>query len=49
MFDVAAVGADSLTSGGYEGRNYRLGGPESLLPADRVAVLARAENGLPMH
>jgi uncharacterized protein YbjT (DUF2867 family) len=40
-YDVAAVGAEVLTSGGHEGHSYRLSGPESLLPADRVAVLAR--------
>jgi uncharacterized protein YbjT (DUF2867 family) len=40
-YDVAAVGAEALTSGGHEGHSYRLSGPESLLPADRVAVLAR--------
>ena len=39
-FDVAAVSAQALTSEGHEGRSYRLSGPESLLPADRVAVLA---------
>jgi uncharacterized protein YbjT (DUF2867 family) len=38
--DVAAVSAQALTSAGHEGRSYRLSGPESLLPADRVAVLA---------
>jgi uncharacterized protein YbjT (DUF2867 family) len=40
-YDVAAVGAEALTSGGHEGHSYRLSGPESLLPADRVAVLGR--------
>jgi uncharacterized protein YbjT (DUF2867 family) len=40
-FDVAAVSARALTSKGHEGRSYRLSGPESLLPADRVAVLAQ--------
>jgi uncharacterized protein YbjT (DUF2867 family) len=39
-FDVAAVSAQALTSKGHEGRSYRLSGPESLLPGDRVAVLA---------
>jgi uncharacterized protein YbjT (DUF2867 family) len=38
--DVAAVSAKALTSDGHAGRSYRLSGPESLLPADRVAVLA---------
>jgi uncharacterized protein YbjT (DUF2867 family) len=37
--DVAAVSARALTSEGHAGRSYRLSGPESLLPADRVAVL----------
>jgi uncharacterized protein YbjT (DUF2867 family) len=39
-FDVAAVSAQALTSEGHEGRSYRLSGPDSLLPADRLAVLA---------
>jgi uncharacterized protein YbjT (DUF2867 family) len=38
--DIAAVAARVFTSSGHEGRAYRLSGPESLLPADRVAVLA---------
>ena len=38
-FDVAAVAATALTARGHEGRSYRLSGPESLLPADRVRVL----------
>jgi uncharacterized protein YbjT (DUF2867 family) len=40
-FDVASVSARALTSDGHAGRSYRLSGPESLLPADRVAVLAQ--------
>src|SRR5919106_884224 len=40
-YDVAAVSAEALTAPGHEGRSYRLSGPESLLPADRVRVLAR--------
>jgi uncharacterized protein YbjT (DUF2867 family) len=40
-YDVAAVAAEALTSRGHEGRQYRLSGPESLLPADRLAVLSR--------
>jgi uncharacterized protein YbjT (DUF2867 family) len=40
-YDVAAVSAEALTSGGHEGRSYRLSGPESLLPEDRVRVLAQ--------
>jgi uncharacterized protein YbjT (DUF2867 family) len=39
--DLGAVAAQALTSDAHEGRSYRLSGPESLLPADRVAVLAR--------
>jgi uncharacterized protein YbjT (DUF2867 family) len=38
--DVGAVAALALTSTGHCGRAYRLSGPESLLPADCVAVLA---------
>jgi uncharacterized protein YbjT (DUF2867 family) len=39
--DVAAVAAEALTTDRHEGRSYRLSGPQSLLPADRVAILAR--------
>jgi uncharacterized protein YbjT (DUF2867 family) len=39
-YDVASVSALALTSKGHEGQSYRLSGPDSLLPADRVAVLA---------
>jgi uncharacterized protein YbjT (DUF2867 family) len=38
--DIAAVAAEALTSAGHEGRIYRLSGPEPLLPADQVRVLA---------
>lgn len=38
--DVGAVAAAALTSEGHEARAYRLSGPEPLLPADRVRVLA---------
>ncbi len=38
--DVRALAAAALTSEGHEGRAYRLSGPEPLLPADRVRVLA---------
>jgi uncharacterized protein YbjT (DUF2867 family) len=38
--DVGAVAAAALTSNTHEGRAYRPSGPESLLPADRVAILA---------
>jgi uncharacterized protein YbjT (DUF2867 family) len=39
--DIAAVAATALTTGDHDGRSYRLSGPESLLPADRVAILGR--------
>jgi uncharacterized protein YbjT (DUF2867 family) len=39
--DIGAVAARALTSDAHEGRAYRLSGPESLLPADRVRILAR--------
>jgi uncharacterized protein YbjT (DUF2867 family) len=39
--DIGAVAAIALTSGACEGRAYRLSGPESLSPADRVAILAK--------
>jgi uncharacterized protein YbjT (DUF2867 family) len=40
-YDVAAVSAQALISDGHAGRSYRLSGPESLLPADRVRVLGK--------
>lgn len=39
--DIAATAALALTSDGHEGRIYELTGPESLLPADQIAVLAK--------
>jgi uncharacterized protein YbjT (DUF2867 family) len=39
--DIAAVAARALTSDGHEGRIYELTGPDSLLPADQIAVLAK--------
>jgi uncharacterized protein YbjT (DUF2867 family) len=39
--DVAAVAAECLLGGGHEGAVYFPTGPESLTPADQVAVLAR--------
>lgn len=39
-YDIAAVAALALTASGHEGQSYRLTGPESLLPADEVRVLA---------
>ncbi|GAA3585844.1 NAD(P)H-binding protein [Nonomuraea rosea] len=38
--DIAAVAALALTGDGHAGRIYDLTGPDSLLPADQVAVLA---------
>ncbi|MFD0365910.1 NAD(P)H-binding protein [Nocardia sp. GCM10030253] len=38
--DIAAVAAAALTGGGLEGRILELTGPQALLPADQVAVLA---------
>jgi uncharacterized protein YbjT (DUF2867 family) len=38
--DIAAVAALALLEPGHAGQTYRLTGPEALLPADRVAVLA---------
>jgi uncharacterized protein YbjT (DUF2867 family) len=38
-YDVAAVAAVALTSGGHAGTAYRLSGPEALRPADRLRVL----------
>jgi uncharacterized protein YbjT (DUF2867 family) len=37
--DIAAVAAAALTTDAHEGRSYRLSGPESLLPAERLAIL----------
>jgi uncharacterized protein YbjT (DUF2867 family) len=39
--DIAAVAATALTTDGHAGRSYRLSGPESLLPAERAAILGR--------
>jgi uncharacterized protein YbjT (DUF2867 family) len=38
--DLGAVAAIALVSGEHDGRTYRLSGPESLLPADQVRILA---------
>jgi uncharacterized protein YbjT (DUF2867 family) len=38
--DVAAVAAIALTQPGHAGRSYELSGPESLTPADELAILA---------
>jgi uncharacterized protein YbjT (DUF2867 family) len=37
--DIAAVAVAALTTDRHEGRAYRLSGPESLLPAEQVAIL----------
>jgi uncharacterized protein YbjT (DUF2867 family) len=37
--DVAAVAVAALTTDRHEGQAYRLSGPESLLPAEQVAIL----------
>jgi uncharacterized protein YbjT (DUF2867 family) len=39
-YDIAAVAARALTAEGHQGRTYRLTGPQSLLPAEQVRVLA---------
>ncbi|MBO0745661.1 MAG: NAD(P)H-binding protein, partial [Candidatus Dormibacteraeota bacterium] len=39
--DIGAVAAEALLGEGHAGRIYRLSGPQSLLPADRVQILAR--------
>jgi uncharacterized protein YbjT (DUF2867 family) len=38
--DIATVAGEALLSGGHDGRVYAVTGPESLLPADRVRILA---------
>jgi uncharacterized protein YbjT (DUF2867 family) len=38
--DIAAVAALALTEPGHDGASYRLTGPEPILPADRVRILA---------
>ncbi|MEV0828843.1 NAD(P)H-binding protein [Nonomuraea rubra] len=39
--DIAAVAARALLDDGHDGRVHELTGPQPLLPADQVAVLAR--------
>jgi uncharacterized protein YbjT (DUF2867 family) len=39
--DIGTVAAVALTSDGHTEKAYRLSGPESLTPGDRVAILAR--------
>jgi len=38
--DLGAVAAAALTDGAHEGHTYRLSGPESLRPAEQVAIVA---------
>ncbi len=38
--DIAAVAAKALTESGHDSAIYRLTGPEAILPAHRVRVLA---------
>jgi uncharacterized protein YbjT (DUF2867 family) len=39
--DLGAVAAAALTERGHEGQAYRLSGPQSLRPAEQVAILGR--------
>jgi uncharacterized protein YbjT (DUF2867 family) len=39
--DIGAVAAAALTAPGHERATYRLSGPQSLLPAEQVEILAR--------
>ena len=39
--DIGAVAATALTAPGHDGATYRLTGPQSLLPAEQVEILAR--------
>ena len=39
--DIAAVAAVALTMPGHQGQVYALSGPQSLTPADRVAILGQ--------
>ena len=39
---TAGVAALALTEPGHAGKAYRLSGPEALLPAEQVAILARS-------
>jgi uncharacterized protein YbjT (DUF2867 family) len=40
--DIAETAVTALLDGGHEGRSYRLSGPQSLLPEERVGILAEA-------
>jgi uncharacterized protein YbjT (DUF2867 family) len=37
--DIAEIAAAALTTDRHEGRSYRVSGPESLLPAEQVAIV----------
>jgi len=39
--DLGAVAARALTTADHEGKTYRLSGPESLRPAEQVAIVAK--------
>jgi len=39
--DIAAVAAVALTAAGHDGAVYEVSGPQSLAPADRVAILGQ--------
>jgi len=41
-YDIAAVAVAALLREGHAGQTYRLSGPEPLLPAQRLAILAAA-------
>lgn len=38
--DIASIAVLALTDSDHEGRTYRITGPQTLLPADRVSILA---------
>jgi uncharacterized protein YbjT (DUF2867 family) len=40
--DIAAISMAALSSDDHAGQSYRLSGPQSLLPAERVAILGKA-------
>jgi uncharacterized protein YbjT (DUF2867 family) len=40
-YDIGAVAVQALTTAAHEGRTYRLSGPDALLPAQRLEILAR--------
>ncbi|ADD45257.1 NAD(P)H-binding protein [Stackebrandtia nassauensis] len=46
--DIGAVAAHILINGGHDGQTYKLTGPQTLTPADKVNALATA-TGLPLN